>query len=545
MKSNASRYWIIVLAAALVATVLRAMIAYNGSIWADEGTFLGVIAAPTMQEMISFLKYHESHPPLFYLIMREWSRVAKVSDIVLMIMPLLLSVAMVPAMFIAGRKLFSARTGTIAAIIAAVAPQLTEHASQFRPYGLLSLCALGSAAALLFAIDSPTRRAWMLYVVSTAAMLYTHNWGWMIVAGELGAALVTLFHLTPQSRRAAIRGAALSWIAILALYSIWIPSFVYQSGHAGHRSLPIESALDYLGYLFFSSSVIVESLVVGRHTNRQIVAIACMSIAIVAFLVARRLYRQRDEASGDPLRSRRAKMSMNIALFALLAALALSPFNNLILPRTVATVAPMLILALAYFIDRLVARAAPPWEIHLGAAVLAFALAGGAFRTAELIRRPRSNAGRIADAVSANSRPNDLLIFAPESYVMAFDHYFPPSIEQIDYPHSTRSPMIDFSNMWLRTSQSAAPEMIRERIEAASRKGQRIWLVIEHRYARPLRSGELEEGYRHKRVDVISARDIQRIRATLETLYGKPKRTLEAKHPPPLIDEMVAYLYAR
>jgi hypothetical protein len=206
---------------------------------------------------------------------------------------------------------------------------------------------------------------------------------------------------------------------------------------------------------------------------------------------------------------------------------------------------PMLIVAAAIWIDRLITRNAPRSEAQLAAAVLGFACVSGVFETAHVLTRPRSNAGAIADIVRTHSSPNDLLIVAPEWFAPAFDHYFPPSIEQIDYPYEGRSAMIDFSNIWETQSQSMADSMVRRRIENAFRDRRRIWFVLERRYLRPIRADEIESAYRNKTPNPITARDVQRILMTLNTLYGKPREVFEAKDPLPLNDELLAYIYAR
>jgi hypothetical protein len=336
-----------------------------------------------------------------------------------------------------------------------------------------------------------------------------------------------------------------SGLGILALYSPWIPSFLFQTGHAGHGRLPLETMLDYVGYLFFSIYVIVESLIVGRHGERQMVAIVGLGVAMTAFSLTRWKYRQRSDKSSSSMADIRAKMCVNIALFALLAALVLSPFNNLILPRSVATVMPMLILAVSWWIAMLAAGSVTRSSAQLGAAVMAFAFAAGVFQTSALLTRPRSNTGAIANEVRANANPTDLLVVAPEWFAPSFDHYFPKSIEQIDYPYETRSTMIDFSNIWSTRVQSTAREMVRERIANARNSGRRTWFVVEHRYLRPFKPGELEQAYRNKRPDALTVRDIHFMIAVLDSLYGKPERVVRANQPQPLYDEMVAYLYAR
>ncbi|HZJ01012.1 MAG TPA: glycosyltransferase family 39 protein, partial [Gemmatimonadaceae bacterium] len=109
----------VIVFAFLIAGILRAIVAYHGGIWADEGSFLEVIAAPSWSGMISFLQLHESHPPLFYLLMRAWARVSGGGDVGLMLMPVLIGAAIVPAMYLAGSALFSRRAGLIGAFLSA------------------------------------------------------------------------------------------------------------------------------------------------------------------------------------------------------------------------------------------------------------------------------------------------------------------------------------------------------------------------------------------------------------------------------------------
>ena len=64
--------WLLVgllVCAGLAVRVFRA----NGSgLWRDEGLFVFVVDHPTWGGMLDFLRFHESHPPLFYVLMRIW-----------------------------------------------------------------------------------------------------------------------------------------------------------------------------------------------------------------------------------------------------------------------------------------------------------------------------------------------------------------------------------------------------------------------------------------------------------------------------------------
>jgi 4-amino-4-deoxy-L-arabinose transferase-like glycosyltransferase len=545
MKPTTPRSWIILLAAIAAASVLRSLVAYNGSLWADEGSFLNVIAASSWREMIDFLRLHESHPPLFYALMRTWSRMIGGTDSTLMIAPIVLAVAIVPAMYVAGRVLFSERIALVAAVLAAIAPQLTEHSSQIRPYGLLSLGALASAVSLIVSLTSNTRRAWAVYVVATTTILYTHNWAWAIILGELATVLIYLRAAAPDRRRVLLRNGILAWCAILAMYAPWIPSFLYQTAHAGHGSMPIDNHTEYIGYWLFASFRILESLVIGRLSARQPTAVVELIVGVVALIVVGRLYRGIITRSQpvDELARRNARMCFQISAFAVLVALIVSPFSNLILPRGLATVMPTAILASAWWLDKIARRQAGKAEAQAAAIAFSVVFVAGAFETHALLERPRSNIEKIVGAVQQNVRPTDMLILAPEWFAASFDHYFPPSIEQVDYPYTGRSGMINFSNVWETRSKSSSFDSLKKRMDAARNENRRVWFVFERRYVRNYTEHELEKAFRHKLTGIFSVTEVRRIRSALDSLYGGPARVFEARDPLPINDEMIAYLY--
>lgn len=545
-----TRSWVILVVAISVAAVFRSVVAYNGSLWADEGSFLNAITAPTWREMIQFLRLHESHPPLFYLLMRAWSHFMNGNDTWLMVVPIVLAVAIVPVIYAVGRSLFGEGVGLIAAVLAAVSPQLTEHSAQIRPYGLLYIAALTSAASFAMCLTSGTRKAWILFVVATTTMLYTHNWAWMILAGEGMAGLYVMRHSSSGERNQLVRKASIALLAVFALYAAWFPSFVFQSRHAGHGSVPIERFSEYVGFILLSIFRTLEATVIGRLSDKQFVALGGLVAAALAVAAVSVFYHPQSDPRPNGSKTAfafaraRAAILLRIALFSLGAALLVSPFNNVILPRGVVTVTPILLLPAAWWIKTLMWHRASRDAARIGAIVCCFAVVAAFVETASLIKRPRSNVGQIADLVRRGAHADDLLIVAPEWFAASFDHYFPPSIEQIDYPYEGRSAMIDFTDIWENRIRSTAAKRIEEKIRKAHAANRRVWFVFERRYMRNFTPDEMDRAYRHKQPGAISVRDVRRIRATLDSTYGPP-RIFEANEPLPINDEMIAHLYAR
>jgi len=532
-----------------LAFICRVIIAYNGGIWADEGSFLNVIAAPSWSSMIEFLRLHESHPPLFYILMRAWATVTGGGDRAMMLLPVLLGTSIVPAMYLATRKIFSERVGLYAAFLGAASAPLAEHASQLRPYGLLSLLAFLSTAALSLSLTRNSRRYWVSYSVATCLMLYTHNWGWLIFSGQCAAAFIEIVRTTRSERKSISRNWILSLAGVIVLFAPWFPALIYQSQHAGHGSLDIEGPTEALGYLLFSLFKILETLLLGHLSSRTLVAIVGMIAAVLAFLFVTRLHKAKSEANKRQILEDSSSDAVNLRVmlltsaFALLAAVIISPVNNLLLPRGIATVVPMLLLVGAWWIDRVISGKANLSQAQLASVLISFGIAASLLELLSLARTERSNVREIAGIVESRLEKNDLIVMAPEWFAASFDHYFPPSVEQIDFPYEGRSSLINFADVWESRQNSTAVLRLMERVSNARRSNRRLWLVVERRYQKEYDPEKLARAYRHRQPGAMTVQTVKNIQSRIQELYGPPRTVFETADPKPIHDELLAFLF--
>lgn len=534
-----------------IAMISRILIAYNGGIWADEGSFLNAIAAPTYGEMIAYLKLHESHPPLFYILMRVWSFATGGGDTAMMLIPVILGAAIVPAMFVAGKTLFSTRVGLFAALISVTSATLAEHASQLRPYGLLQLLALASTVSLALGLTRNRWIDWIVYVLTSALMLYTHNWGWLILAGHCGAVAVWLALQRLRGRKGVVGRPLFSFGTVLLLYAPWAGALRYQINHAGHGSVPIEHVSDVLSFSLFGLYTVLETLVLGHLGNRRLVALVGMFAAIAAVSGLILFFRKRANRGGyldklDPILEEagdRQKIVVAVTVFALLAGFMLSPLNNLLIARGIATVAPLFLLSLAYALDAIVANRASLVTSQLACVLVVYGVVASLFDISSLMRIERSNVREVAGFVRERMQPRDFLVVGPEWFAGSFDHYFPETIEQVDFPYDGRGTLVDFANVFESRQTSTAVPRLEVRLAAARRDGRRVWLVVDRRYLEAWSKEEVQRALRHRLPGVFSVRDIRRIRSTLERMYGPPRLTFDTPAPQPIHDHMIAYLF--
>jgi hypothetical protein len=506
---------------------IRWILATTGGYWRDEGLAVFVIKLPTWSAMLEFLRFHESHPPLFYVFMRLWISIFGDSDRMSILPAVILGAALIPAIFVVGRSLFSQRVAVIAAALAAFSPALVEHAATTRPYSLLPLLTLVSVYALIQATHHFSIRTWAVYGASTIALLYTHNWAWLVLFGEWVGVLVTVgFH--SHHRKRIIRDWAIAQAAIALVYAPWLTTFIYQGMHAGHSPSEIDISSDFLFALVVDSRRFLESTILGhgqtlaRHIENffpWVFSLPLLMLMVVHFLFVVVGSRQQSSKSEDAeVQSIAMRYLVIIPIAAFVVALGLSPRTELMLPRCLAAVAPLLLLAMASWL----ARPRKRWLEALGTLTIAVFIATYLLSVARLLPTARSNARELALAMANRTRSTDLIVVAPDWLASSFNRYYEPNVEQIDYPEFSRQGAIDFARSLQRYRNEASLMRARRTFQTAREEKRRVWLVVDVRKFRPMMPKRLHEMETSNSYGLVSfARSVQ-LRLSLDSLYGPP-----------------------
>lgn len=478
-----------------IGALTRGMLAHSGGIWADEGMLLNIVEIPTWFGMLEFLRQHESHPPLFYILVRGWRGITAGSDAALLAFVVVLGTAIVPLTYAVGRSLFSERSAVLAAALVALSPSLTEHSAQVRPYGLLPILVLLSCYWLLRALQRGGWIRWTGWVVATALLLYTHNWMWLIFGAQWVTAGAVLLTVQQPARETRIREFVVGVLAIGLCYAPWLPAFVFQITHTGHTALPLDGIGDTVGFFIFAISSAPFMVLFGTYPKYRlglvtVAALLAFSVVVVMRLfpsLAARLpafFLRRPAVLPSGVQSRQAlSMLLLVPTVSIVAAIAMSPRSNLTIERCIAMLAPLVILAGAYTFDRLAGAAVRSANLRpLFAGALILSLSISAINVGMLLPTQRSNAREVAQSVRINVRPDDLMILAPEWYAASFNRYFPASIEQIDYPHTGRTGPLSFAGTRSRRLDTTATARLRETIATARADGRRVWFITGRNY---------------------------------------------------------------
>jgi hypothetical protein len=164
-----------VAAITLIGLILR-LPSFADSLFGDELSAYYIVAHHTFGQVMHLLNYHstELNPQLFFILAWISQTVLGLSAETMKLPSLIVGTATIPMIYCLGRQAGGARTGLVAAGLAACCPFLIFYSTEARPYALMLFLVLGAALALLRALRSGGVWWWLLYALCTCAAAYTH-----------------------------------------------------------------------------------------------------------------------------------------------------------------------------------------------------------------------------------------------------------------------------------------------------------------------------------------------------------------------------------
>jgi 4-amino-4-deoxy-L-arabinose transferase-like glycosyltransferase len=528
---------------------LRWRVATNGGFWRDEGLAMFVAKLPSWNAMLNFLQFHESHPPLFYALMRIWMSVFGDTDTRSVVPAVVSGVALIPTVFVVGQSLFSERVGLVAAAFVAFSPALVEYSGSARPYSLMPLLTVISCYSLLKASQNLAWRLWALYAASTLLLVYVHNWSWLIVMGQWAALLAVLRAVESPRRNTVARQWLVTQAIIAIAYGPWIRALIYQTRLAGHAPSLIDVSSDPVFAFVIDARKFLESTILGsaHFTPQQaddwvswLLPAPLLFLPLVQLLFLRNSTSTKSErrrTSDHDVLATRSLLIVPIVVF--LIAIVLSPRSELMLTRCLVALAPLLLLALAAWLGRerghLLYRLS---VLTIGSFLLTYGIS-----LSRLLSTSRSNARELAMAVSERAHSTDLVVVSPEWIASSFNRYFAASVEQIDFPSFRREGAVDFAGFLDRFRSESSATRARQRLNEASTRGRRVWLVIDGRLIR-VDSTSLQKLLGSRSYSLVATARTAQLRFALDSLYGPPDTIVAGREGASRYESLRALLYS-
>jgi mannosyltransferase len=192
--------------------------------WIDEGISVGISSQPL--DRIPGLLRLDGSPPLWYFLLHFWIRLFGTSADATHVLPMIISVLVVPAAYWAGRELFGRAAALAGALMAATNPFLAWYGTETRMYTLVVLMAVLAITFTVRAVRSLRLRDAIGTAVCFALLLYTHDWALYLTAVT---GLVVLIRAWQTRDRRLALGAVGVGVGVLVLYSPWLPTFIFQA----------------------------------------------------------------------------------------------------------------------------------------------------------------------------------------------------------------------------------------------------------------------------------------------------------------------------
>lgn len=213
------RYLPLGLLVVLLALALRVYRLDDESLWLDEGFSIRVALMPFREMFVTVM--YDQHPPLHFLVLREWMAAFGDSAVSARFPSVLANTAATFYLFLIGRDLFSARIGLIAALFFAVSSHNIWYAQDARMYALLSLTGIASIYHCLRALETGTALDIGLYILSTVLCFYTQLYSIFTMAFHSFMFLLYLLYNKEETKLGVGKWIMIQ-LAIAALCLPWV-----------------------------------------------------------------------------------------------------------------------------------------------------------------------------------------------------------------------------------------------------------------------------------------------------------------------------------
>ncbi len=229
----------------LGAGLLRGFDLPTRTFWFDEAFSHALSTSFSTGELIDRTG-RDVHPPLYYLILKLWTAIWGDSIVSMRLLSWGCGLLAIVAIWgftrecLTGDETASRETQAAAALMAALFVAVSglqiAWSQEIRMYALATALAGFSCWMLLRGLRTGNGRDWLIYVILTAMLLYTHNTAiftvsvqWMYLTWLAVISLIEQYRTTGKLRfTRSVRQSILSVLGICWLYLPWVPIFLLQ-----------------------------------------------------------------------------------------------------------------------------------------------------------------------------------------------------------------------------------------------------------------------------------------------------------------------------
>lgn len=195
------------------------------SLWYDE--LHSMVPTDPEKSIASIIEYAKTdQPPLFFLYLHLFFKCFGYSEFTGRLASALIGIGGIPVIYLLGKEVKNEATGLFAAMLTTVNYYQIYYSQDVRFYGMAFLFSSFSFLFLIRIVKNEKWSDYLLYFLSTAALLYTHYYGIIIYASQ--ALIFPLIAFQKKDNRFTIR-TLFTGTAVAVAFIPWLPTVLQDS----------------------------------------------------------------------------------------------------------------------------------------------------------------------------------------------------------------------------------------------------------------------------------------------------------------------------
>ena len=434
-------------------------------LWLDEALSVNIARLP-LDAIPGALKV-DGHPPLYYFLLHGWMDLFGQGPVAVRAFSGVWSVALIPLVWVAARRLGGQRVALFAVALLALSPFAIRYGTETRMYSMVSVLALVGWLLVDDAMRRPTKARLGGIALVVALLLWTHYWAmWLLVAG--GIALLVHGWRAKRDGRAKDLSATMAVVVAFVIGGLaflpWLPTLLYQGAHTGTPWARPVRPTEMIVFTFsdFGGGPKPEAVLLGWLFGLTLV-LGIFGRATGRFLV------ELDVRSRSEARPFAILITGTLAIASVVGYATGATYAS----RYAAVFFPFALLLSALGVDRLRSR-----PVVLSALTVLLVLGGiGGVRNAVT---DRSDARRSVAAIEDRGSPGDVVVYCPDQLGPSGSRLLAAGFDQVTYPNFGSPERVNWVDYKARLVSSDPEAFAAELIKRAG--DHRIFLVSSTNY---------------------------------------------------------------
>ena len=190
------------------------------SLWFDEVDVV-VRAQRSFDQVLRTFVAAGENGPLYNVMLAIWVRMAGISEVAVRLPSAVAGVATIPLLYLLARRVAGSRVGLLAAGLLTISPYHIWYSQEAKMYTIVVLLSVLSTLFLAEALIRNRAVWWIVYVVMTSLMFYTHVATVLVFVAQSGYVILTRTRWRGRERGWLLAAAALTLPYVpIALWAI-------------------------------------------------------------------------------------------------------------------------------------------------------------------------------------------------------------------------------------------------------------------------------------------------------------------------------------